>query len=61
MHEVIEVFLNASMIILRASSYWVSSPNPIYVKKSEHRGKASTCEPQVITKIWFNLIISYLD
>ena len=31
-------------------------PSPTHVKKSQHVGKISTCEPQVTTKIWLIVI-----
>ena len=30
--------------------------SPTHVSKSQHGGKVATCEPQVITKIWLNII-----
>jgi hypothetical protein len=39
----------------RAGSHGV--PSPIHVSKSQHGGKVPTCEPQVFSGIWHNIII----
>jgi hypothetical protein len=31
-------------------------PSPTHISKSQHGGKAPTCESQVITKIYLNII-----